>query len=152
MKKRDPIDLDRQLCPVVKAMSQVGDKWTLLLLRESYLGFRRFDQFQKNLSISKSVLTEKLKRMVEFGLLEKKKYQAENTRTRYEYHLTQKGRDFSKVILALLEWGNTYLKDPDQPTLTIIDKTNQSNTRIALVNEEGDRVKWSDLRMVVTEE
>ena len=150
MKTREPVDLDRQLCPVVQAMSQVGDKWTLLLLRESYLGFRRFDQFQKNLGISKSVLTQKLKSMVETGLLEKKKYQVENARARYEYHLTDKGRDFSKVIISLLEWGNKYLKDNTKPTLAIVEKKSLTPIKMTPVTHDGKSINWSDLKLMVT--
>ncbi len=151
MKKRKPADLDRQLCPVVNAVKLIGDKWTLLILREMYLGFRKFDDFQKNLTISKSVLTVKLNRMLELGLLEKKEYQVEKQRSRYEYCLTDKGIDSSKVIIALLEWGNSYLVNPKNPSITTVEKGTFSATRLCMNNEQGEVVDWKDLRLVIQE-
>ncbi|MDH4574428.1 winged helix-turn-helix transcriptional regulator [Salinicola acroporae] len=95
------------LCPVARALTCVGDSWTLLILRDAMQGARRFDEFQRGLGIASSMLTRRLERMVSNELLEKRCYQRHPPR--HEYHLTAKGHDLAPVILTLYRWGEQHL-------------------------------------------
>lgn len=149
MEKIDSIQLDRSFCPIMKAVKEIGDKWTLLILRECFLGFKRFDDFQTNLNISKSVLTTKLSNMIDLNLLEKRSYKNEGERTRHEYLLTQKGKDLMKIILSFMEWGNEYLVNEGELTLKVVEKSAQNDIEIAILNQADERLKYRELEMKV---
>lgn len=94
-------------CPVARTLERVGDYWTLLILRDALQGLTRFDQFEKSLGVAPNILTKRLAGLVENGLLEKHAY---NDRPpRYEYRLTERGRDFAPVLTAMLAFGNRHL-------------------------------------------
>lgn len=108
-------DLADMPCAVARAIERVGDTWTLMILRELFLGSRRFDDLQQNTGASPHILSQRLKSMVSEGILVKRSY---NDRpVRYEYRLTQKGRDLWPVIIALKRWGQTWQAGPDPVTL-----------------------------------
>ena len=94
-------------CPIARTVDLLGDWWTPLVLREAYYGVRRFDEMQRTLQIGRSVLTQRLNRLVEEELLERALYQTRPDR--YEYVLTEKGRDFYPVVLAMATWGDRWL-------------------------------------------
>ena len=94
-------------CSVARSVDLLGDWWTPLVLRESFRGATRFEEFQKELSIGRNVLTQRLGRLVAEGILEKRPYQ--DRPVRFEYLLTEKGADFFEVMLALLRWGDRWL-------------------------------------------
>lgn len=91
---------------MARALAVVGDRWTMLVLREAFLKVHRFEEFQARLRISRRVLAERLSGLVEHGLLEKRAYQEKPTR--HEYWLTPKGIDFYPVILTLVHWGDAH--------------------------------------------
>ncbi|GAA4442441.1 helix-turn-helix domain-containing protein [Actinokineospora soli] len=96
----------------------MGDQWTLLVLRESFYGTRRFDAFQGALGIARNTLTERLDRLTGAGLLTRVRYQERPTR--YEYVLTDMGRDFFPVLAAIIRWGDRWLGDgPDTSPLVL---------------------------------
>ena len=99
-------DLNREDCSLARAMAVVGDRWTLLVLREAFLRIRRFDEFQERLGIARRVLTERLKHLVEHGVLEKVAYS--DTPVRYEYRLTEKGLALYPVLISLVHWGDAH--------------------------------------------
>ncbi|MFT6148487.1 MAG: DNA-binding HxlR family transcriptional regulator [Saprospiraceae bacterium] len=149
MEKLEFKDLDRTFCPVSKAMREIGDRWTLLILRECFWGFKRFDDFQVNLKISKSVLTTKLNHMISLDLIEKQSYKEEGKRTRYEYTFTQKGKDLTKIMLSFLDWGNKYLVNEGEITLKAIDKISKKEVAIDILDDSGKRLKYSALEMKI---
>lgn len=100
-------DMKDAACPVARAMGVVGDRWTLLILRECFLNVRRFDGFQTRLGITRHLLAERLKRLEQMQILERKPYQERPVR--YEYLLTDKGRAFAPVLLAMQDWAQTHL-------------------------------------------
>lgn len=151
MEKMNTKDVNRDFCPVTKAMREIGDKWTLLILRECFWGYSRFDDFQTNLSISKSVLTTKLNQMIEMELLEKQSYKEAGKRTRYEYGFTQKGKDLTKVILSFLDWGNKYLVKEGETTLKVVDKTTKKEVQIDILDSENKRLKYRELEMKIVQ-
>src|SRR3954465_1979218 len=107
--------LDRTRCSVAGTLAVVGEKWSLLVLREAFLGVRRFADFQRILGAPKAVLSDRLATLVEQGVLTRVPYQAEGERQRHEYRLTAKGRDLYPTLVALMQWGDTYLADGAAP-------------------------------------
>jgi DNA-binding HxlR family transcriptional regulator len=101
--------LDRARCSVAGTLSVVGEKWSLLVLREAFLGVRRFADFQRVLGAPKAVLTDRLATLVAEGILDRVPYRAEGERQRHEYRLTDKGRDLYPALVALMEWGDRHL-------------------------------------------
>lgn len=151
MENIEPSALDRNLCPVMKSISTIGDKWILLILRECFLGFKKFEDFHTNLDISKSVLSKKLDKMIGKGLLYKKQYQIEGQRSRFEYRLTGMGWNLIKVVIALMEWGNEHLVVNGERTLKIVERDTKQNTMLQLINEAGGRTDWYELELQVIE-
>jgi DNA-binding HxlR family transcriptional regulator len=109
------ISWDRSRCSVAGTLAVVGEKWSLLVLREAFLGVRRFADFQRVLGAPKAVLSDRLATLVEQGVLARVPYQAEGARQRHEYRLTPKGRDLYPTLVALMQWGDTYLADGPAP-------------------------------------
>jgi len=106
-------DIGATHCSVARALSIVGDRWTTLIIRDAFVGIRRFDDFQKNLGITRHRLADRLERLVEERVFERRAYQSKPVR--YEYRLTAKGRDLYPVILMLKDWGDKWLIGPDGP-------------------------------------
>lgn len=100
-------DLADTLCPVSRAIERVGDPWVLMILREMFMGRRRFDDMQRLTGASPHVLSQRLKRLCADEILEKRAYS--DRPVRYEYHLTEKGRDLWPVIIMLKAWGDKWL-------------------------------------------
>lgn len=140
-------DVSRVFCPVTKAMRELGGKWKLLILRECFWGFKRFDDFQNNLNISKSVLTTKLNQLIDMGLLEKRSYKEDGKRTRYEYTFTQKGKDLTKIILSFLDWGNKYLVKEGETTVKVVDKATKNDVNIDILDSLGNPLKYRELEL-----
>src|SRR4029453_1306429 len=106
---------DRSRCSVAGTLTVVGEKWSLLVLREAFLGVRRFADFQRHLGAPKAVLTDRLATLVEQGVLKRVPYQAEGERQRHEYRLTTKGIDLYPTLVALMAWGDKDLADDSAP-------------------------------------
>ncbi len=103
------LSFDPAACSVARTLSVVGEKWTLLILRDAFYGVRRFGALQQRLGVARDVLSARLKALVEHGLLERAAYREADQRERWEYRLTAAGRDLFPVIVALLEWGDRHL-------------------------------------------
>ena len=102
---------DRSRCSVAGTLAVIGEKWSLLVLREAFLGVRRFADFQRMLGAPRAVLTDRLTTLVDQGILRRVPYQVEGERQRHEYRLTQKGLDLYPTLVALRQWGDQYLHD-----------------------------------------
>lgn len=100
-------DLATDWCPVARAMSVIGDRWTLLIVRDCFLGKSRFEQFQKSLGVTRHLLSDRLKRLVEAGVLERNPYSQKPLR--YDYRLTEKGQDFAPALVGLKDWGKKHM-------------------------------------------
>lgn len=130
---------DRSRCSVAGTLAVVGEKWSLLVLREAFFGVRRFADFQRVLGAPKAVLSDRLATLVEQGVLTRVPYQAEGERQRHEYRLTAKGRDLYPTLVALMQWGDTYLADGSPPVeLTHADCG--APVHLELTCEAGHRV------------
>jgi DNA-binding HxlR family transcriptional regulator len=128
---------DRSNCSVAGTLAVVGEKWSLLVLREAFLGVRRFADLQRILGAPKAVLTDRLATLVGHGVLTRVPYQAEGERQRHEYRLTQKGLDLYPALVALMEWGDRYLCEDGVPPLELRHKDCGAPVRLTLVCGEG---------------
>ncbi|MEO9176747.1 MAG: helix-turn-helix domain-containing protein [Gaiellales bacterium] len=106
---------DDDRCPISRALSVVGNRSVLLIMREAYYGTTRFDDFAKRVGIAESMAAARLRDLVEAGLLDRRPYQEPGQRTRYEYVLTEAGADLLPVVIGLGRWGEKHLPS-DQPT------------------------------------
>ena len=129
-------------------MDEIGDKWSMLIMRECFLGSRRFEEFHEHLGISKSVLSTRLRKMIDQGMLKKVPYQNAGERTRYEYRLTSKSRDFRKVLIGLLNWANEFLVENGEDTMYVVDGENRPVT-LEVVDGSLNSIKYRDTRMVI---
>lgn len=102
-------------CPIARGLDRVGDWWSILILRDAFHGKTRFDQFQTNLGIAPNILSRRLRKLVEAGLLTKVRYSPHPPRD--EYRLTPVGEDFRPVLRALLVWSNTHFTPKPDPAI-----------------------------------
>lgn len=100
-------ELATDWCPVARALSVIGDRWTLLIVRDCFLGKSRFEEFQKSLGVTRHVLSDRLKWLVELGVLERNAYSERPLR--YTYQLSDKGRDFAPALIGLKDWGKKHM-------------------------------------------
>jgi DNA-binding HxlR family transcriptional regulator len=122
-------DYEGQECSIARALEIVGERWTLLIIRDAFLGRRRFEEFQESLGIARNVLTDRLNRLVDEGILERVRY---NERPeRFEYRLTPKGRDLQIALAGLRQWGDKYLSE--KPPRVVRRKTDKKPVIAALV-------------------
>jgi DNA-binding HxlR family transcriptional regulator len=108
-----PRTYDDQNCSVARALEVLGDRWTLLVIRDAFLGVRRFDDFQRRLGVARNVLSDRLQRLTDEGLLERHRYQERPER--FEYRLSEKGIDLWPAIVTLMKWGDRYYAPPAGP-------------------------------------
>ena len=106
-------DYQTQTCSIARALEVVGERWTLLVLRNVFLGWRRFDEQHQQLGIARNVLASRLQRLLDEQILELRPYGERPVR--YEYHLTKKGRALWPVLAELLQWGDRYAPEPAGP-------------------------------------
>jgi DNA-binding HxlR family transcriptional regulator len=133
-------------CSVARTVDILGDWWTPLVLREAYYGVRRFDQFQEMLKIGRNVLTQRLGRLVDEGLLERVQYSVRPPR--YEYHLTDKGRDFWPVLAAMTAWGDRWLDGGKGEPVVLHHTTCDHDTTASVVCSHCDQpLRLEDVRM-----
>jgi DNA-binding HxlR family transcriptional regulator len=109
-------ELADERCSIARTVSVIGDRWTLLILRDCFLGIRRFEAFEARLGITRHILADRLKKLVDEGVLKKVPYH--DRQVRYEYRLTQKGLDLYPVLMGIVHWGDTYMAgDEGRPVL-----------------------------------
>jgi DNA-binding HxlR family transcriptional regulator len=102
-------------CTIGRTMAILGERWTFVVIREVFNGIRRFDDMRRRTAIPRQVLTDRLAVLVDHGLLRKEPYQVPGERARHEYRLTEKGLDLYPVLVAIAQWGDRYLADPEGP-------------------------------------
>jgi DNA-binding HxlR family transcriptional regulator len=132
-------------CSIARTVDLTGDWWTPLVMREAFYGARRFEQFQRALGLSRNVLSQRLERLVEEGMLERVPYQ-ERPR-RHEYRLTEKGRDFFTVLAAMIRWGDRWLAEDAGPPIELRDRESGAPIEVEVVDlRTGEPV---DVRRIV---
>ena len=133
-----------QVCSIARALEVVGDRWTLLIIRDVVLGHTRFDQLSDSLGVASNVLTDRLNRLVAEGVLERVPY---NERPkRFEYRLTKKGRELGLVLIALMQWGDRHLSD--KPPRIARRRSDRSPVSVRLVAKDDSVVGPGDLELI----
>ncbi|MFZ5755441.1 MAG: winged helix-turn-helix transcriptional regulator [Pseudomonadota bacterium] len=131
-------------CSAARTLSVVGDRWTMLIVRNAFLGTRRFDDFQSALGVTRHILADRLNRLVEAGVLKKVPYS--DKPVRHEYRLTEKGRDLYPVLLALVRWGDTWLDEGHGPPVEFHHKRcGRKATPVLACSECGERLDPRDV-------
>ena len=115
-----PRTYDNQVCSVARTLEVIGDRWTMLVIRDAFHGIRRFEEFQERLGIARNVLSSRLTRLVHEGVLEKHLYQ--DRPPRFEYRLTPKGVDLFSVMVSLMKWGDRHAPSPDGPPVVVLHR------------------------------
>lgn len=111
-------DIADSRCSIARALSVVGDRWTLLLLREAFHGTTRFEEYHENTGAARHLVAERLNLLVDHGVVERVRYS--DRPARFEYRLTDKGNDLYPVILSLLAWGDRWMMDEPGRSLTLV--------------------------------
>ena len=133
-----------QVCSIARSLEIVGDRWTLLIIRDLVLGLSRFDEFQESLGVASNVLTDRLGRLVDEGVLERIRYSERPER--FEYRLTKKGRELGLALLALMQWGDRYVSD--KPPRIARRRGDRSRVSVRMLAKDGTVVSSDDLELV----
>ena len=136
-------EYEGQNCSIASALEVIGERWTLLIVRDVFLGLHRFDQFQESLGIARNVLTDRLNWLVDEGILKRVRYS--DQRERYEYRLTTKGKDLLLPLTALREWGDKYLSE--KPPTLMRRKSDKKPVVAALVPKGTDSVRVDEAEL-----
>lgn len=137
-------DYEGQVCSIARSLELVGDRWTLLIVRDLVLGLSRFDRLLENLGIASNVLAERLNRLVDEEIVERVRYSERPER--FEYRLTEKGEELGLVLLALMQWGDRYVSE--KPPRLARRRSDGSPVFVALVGADGSPVADDDLELV----
>lgn len=130
----------KQFCSIARALNLLGDSWTLIIVREAFYGATRFSEFRTHTNIAKNILADRLTKLVDEGVLEKRPL--EDGGTRFGYHLTDKGRDLFPVLVALGQWGDKWTFNEEGPPVIFTDrKTGQPLAPLQLTLKDGTPVK-----------
>jgi DNA-binding HxlR family transcriptional regulator len=146
LRRRSPVSLHD--CNLSKSFELIGDRWTLLILRSAFWGLRRFDDFQADIDVPRSVLSNRLAGLIESGIMERREYREAGQRARIEYPLTRMGQALGLPFMAMTAWGDKWLGGGISP-LTLRSKSTGQKFSVALVDEGGRRAKGSDIEMVI---
>ena len=136
MNRKDPAALHEECCAITRALTQIGDWWSLMIVREAMLGTRRFSDFQQALGIARNILCNRLNRLVDAGVLNR--VETDDTGRRPEYRLTEKGRDLFVALTALRQWGDKWILT-DRPPLALRDRRSGRPVRpVQVLDADGE--------------
>ncbi|WP_168701896.1 winged helix-turn-helix transcriptional regulator [Gordonia paraffinivorans] len=135
-------------CSIAKAIDLIGTRSAILILREAFYGATRFDQFARRVGITDAVASARLRELTEAGIFTKVPYQEPGQRVRYEYRLTEMGRDLFPVVMSLWQWGNEYLQ-PDGAPLAVTDSSHRP-VRVGVVTDTSKTLEPEDVEVRVT--
>jgi DNA-binding HxlR family transcriptional regulator len=133
-----------QVCSIARTLEVVGDRWTLLVVRDVALGVHRFDELLESLGVASNVLSDRLNRLVEEGILDRVPYSERPLR--HEYRLTPKGRELGVALLALMQWGDRHLSE--KPPKIARRRSDGAPVSVRLVARDGSVVSPGDLELV----
>ena len=136
------------VCSVERSLEVLGERWTLLVVREALRGRTRFSEFQRVLGVSTGRLTARLNVLVEAGVLERRSYRDDGARERHSYHLTRSGEDLRLVLGALQQWGDVYRPRGEGPSHERRDRRTGERLTLAFVTESGCVVPVEDAEFV----
>lgn len=131
------LDYSTENCSIAATLALVGEKWSLLVLRDAFNGVRRFDDLHERIGAPRQVLSTRLARLVDEGILRRVPYREPGQRQRYEYRLTDKGMDLYPVLVALMHWGDRWAGDPAGPGVTLHHRGCGADIHLALQCDSG---------------
>lgn len=137
-----PIPRDR--CGMALACELLGDRWTMLVIREAFYGVTRFDDLRADLGAPRGILSARLKALVEAGIFARHPYREGKARLRHEYRLTPQGQELALPLIALMHWGDRHLQDEPSP-LRLYSRTSGEPLHVALVTPGGQEVQNGDV-------
>jgi DNA-binding HxlR family transcriptional regulator len=133
-------------CSIARALEQIGEWWTFLIVREALMGTRRFDHFQSNLGIARNILAARLKKLVARGILQRTVTPGDARRV--EYRMTEKGRALFPVLMALREWGDRWVVGPGRVPVVVVDRLNAQPIEVRVTSHDGRPIAWLDATMI----
>ncbi|MBL4711091.1 MAG: helix-turn-helix transcriptional regulator [Gammaproteobacteria bacterium] len=135
--------LDDMNCSLANALELIGERWTLLILREAFYGSCRFEDFQQHLGIARNILTARLSKLCDSGVLQR--VPVKEGAKRHEYRLTPMGRDLFPALIALNQWGDRWLHDAGAPVQFVEHATGQEISAVSIQAEDGRKLDARDL-------
>lgn len=140
MSRPDALEWSADNCTIGRALDILGDRWSFLIIREVFQGIRRFDDLTVRTAVPRTVLTDRLRRLVEAGILRREPYREPGARSRMEYRLTAKGLDLYPVLLSLQEWGDRHLAGPEGPPIEFTHRGCGATVRLVMRCDAGHEV------------
>ena len=141
-----PVDFAKMECSVARTLDTIGDRWSLLILRDAFYGVRRFEDFREDLGVARNILTDRLQKLVLHGVLDRVQYEAKPPR--FEYRLTDKGRDLLPVVLTMMRWGNKWTQDAEDYPVTLTHTTCGHDTEpVVTCSHCGEELLRRELRV-----
>ena len=139
--------LDSLNCSIANALDLIGEWWTILILREAFFGTRRFEDFQQHLGIARNILTARLRKLCDSGVLERVPIKA--GAKRHEYRLTQMGRDLQPTLVALTQWGDRWLHLTDGAPVRFVERaTGEEIADVSVQTKDGRKLKSREMAML----
>lgn len=135
-------------CPVARTLEAIGDRWSLMIIRDAFDDIRRFSEFQKSLGVAKNILASRLKTLVEVGVFD---IRPASDGTAYkEYVLTEKGREIFAIVVSMRQWGERFMFEPQETRSVLVDNaTGQALMPIAVCTSSGQKIGASDCHKVI---
>lgn len=135
-------------CPIARAMAVLGERWSMLILREAMLGRTRFSDFRNELGIAPDILSNRLSALVAAGVFEVVDYQEPGDRRRQRYELTDAGHDVSTILVALGQWGRTHMPSATDSGYRFVETATRRSVRAVLSRRDGQTVEPADVVLV----
>jgi DNA-binding HxlR family transcriptional regulator len=142
-----PLSLADSRCSVARSLDLLGERWTLLIVREAFWGHTRFAEFRQQLGVAPDVLADRLSKLVSAGVFEIRAYREEGERERGEYVLTEKGRALLPILAALVEWGDDYRPTGFGPATVYADAQTGKELHLTFADADGRQVALDDVRI-----
>ncbi|MEM1183117.1 MAG: helix-turn-helix domain-containing protein [Acidobacteriota bacterium] len=132
------------ICPIAGFLNIFGDAWSWLVVRESFYGATRFSEYQRNTGIAKNVLSDRLKKLVDAGILSK--HDVGERGSRYAYRLTEKGESLGTVLVAMVQWSNDQLFEPGEEPVQLVERdSGEPLLPLTPVDRQGRTLRWRDV-------
>lgn len=135
-------------CAIARSLGVLGERWTFLIVREALFGATRFAQFREALGVAPDVLTSRLNRLVEAGVMEKVPYQEPGSRSRTAYELTPAGRDLQVVLGALQGWGDRHIPRPEGPSVERRTLDGGRPVHVGFVDDQGREIAAEEMEII----
>ena len=135
-------------CSIARSLGVLGERWTFLILREAFLGATKFAEFRDRLGVAPDVLSDRLSTLVEYGVMERERYQEPGARPRFAYRLTPAGTELRVVLGALQQWGDKYLPPPERPSVLRQVRGTDLPVHVGYVDDQGNEVAPADVAML----